>query len=526
MSPATRYHRYEPVQPPDIVLRDALDGPGDSTRVIVIRSEDANDNAFKETFRHALPPRNSVQLAEHHGFLDSSPGVPDPALYPVIAAHDAENLATHPAGVPVDPSDPSGERIFPINHMVLNYLADPLAQQALVRGLPPTGAGTEALLPFRTNAYPDWDTFTIRLLSAASGWNVAGPVLDVALDKAWDIDVRVSCVFDDDHLNNDELGVWPWIQAWVAATWWTVHRRAAPEPHPPGQALDVHTQPAPAARARGTHAARSARRHPARRAATRRRAHVRAHVAPDRHPPAQHRARRPVRQVVDEDRHRPRAATTRPLPHDFEATAFSVDVDHRSGEPETIDFEGDHEFGDMKHRFVDYQLVATTPFLEFYKESTTVMIPALPADDGRDRPGGRNRNRRRARRDCRPAGRVPARRGLHRRRDRAPDAAAGIADPAPGAGRGFVRRARDPQHVRRVSDEHLQLGPADRSERSSTSCRRSHGRATARAHRACAKGTCSASTCSGRGGRRATTSSSRSSCGGRRASSRSTRPSA
>ena len=87
-----------------------------------------------------------------------------------------------------------------------------------MRGLPPTGGATEAKLPFSTGTWPDWDTSTMHLFSdVTSHFDAAAPVLKVGLEKAWDIDVLVSCRFDRAHLDGDELGLWPWIVAWRAA---------------------------------------------------------------------------------------------------------------------------------------------------------------------------------------------------------------------------------------------------------------------------------------------------------------------
>ena len=176
-------HRYEPVASPVVVYRDvpaAPDDPGlhhgDTAEILVIRSENGAslDSAAGASRRHLLPPKVAQGFAELHGVLDTGAGgALDKTVYDHVAALDAGDLANHPDGVD-DPTTP-GSKAFPVDHLDLNYLPDPLARAAVLRDLPPGGSPAtdqhaDADVP---GGWPDYETWRVDLVGGpTSRWDI------------------------------------------------------------------------------------------------------------------------------------------------------------------------------------------------------------------------------------------------------------------------------------------------------------------------------------------------------------------
>lgn len=156
-----RYLRFEPVNAPQIVIREAaaLTEPGSAVDRLVIRTWNdgiANDAIPADTTaadRHLLPPRISVEMGEQLGMFDDNAGKlkSDPATWQLIAARDAGELNQAPIAIaggapqtfPVEP----GEIIA-----ALPYLPDPLAEGAALRDLPGTPQSVLARVGLATAA--------------------------------------------------------------------------------------------------------------------------------------------------------------------------------------------------------------------------------------------------------------------------------------------------------------------------------------------------------------------------------------
>jgi hypothetical protein len=177
------YLRYEPVDPPVLVLRARL-SEGEALERMVIRSAartstvdylnrapyDSNDPAktgfvySSENERHVVPPKTSQLMAEQHGTFEDAFGGASPQViadvYKQIVSREASTLYDGGASVhivtPPDPATntastersltqrpPEGFRLLPGEYVVHTeqrlytpYLPDPVAGAAAFRGLP------------------------------------------------------------------------------------------------------------------------------------------------------------------------------------------------------------------------------------------------------------------------------------------------------------------------------------------------------------------------------------------------------
>ena len=251
---AIPYLRFEPVEAPRLLLT-APHTPGESGEVLVIRSEtlDADGTAALDNgsvLRLLIPGRSSVRLAEQHGAFDVIADTGDPmdsslARYTDIAARDQAGLA--PASVivssPADPTvplRPVGEVYFNAPALAIDYLPDVLAHTAVVRGLPASGspAATTAVLPFDTAnlGWPQLQSCRIVLsrssetsdpAGAPAHWStqVYNPVgssvgvvtteLDVFLPKGETLVTAINCQITSAEL--DLMAIRSWVAEWAGA---------------------------------------------------------------------------------------------------------------------------------------------------------------------------------------------------------------------------------------------------------------------------------------------------------------------
>lgn len=252
------YLRYEPVDAPQVVIRDpqALTGPGSAVDRLVIRT--FNDGSAQDAVaadltagdRHVLPPRTSVEMGERLGMFDDTTGKlqGDAATWQLIVDRDAGELnrqiiavAGRPAQeVPVEMADALDS---------LPYLPDPLAAGAALRNLPgtPSGAiaraepgaggaagvdyatlndpnprpGSATLVSFQNS--PDWQGwvgFRLALAEPAGGptdlgpqWDPAGRVLTVFLPKGQMSTIPLSSYLDAQGLKL--MGQWEWLRQYI-----------------------------------------------------------------------------------------------------------------------------------------------------------------------------------------------------------------------------------------------------------------------------------------------------------------------
>jgi hypothetical protein len=222
-TPPTTYGRLEPVATP-FVVPTAPRTPGEHLERIVIRSNyDIPDNSPKilHSSRHIVPPVTSVEMAEQHGVLDTGAGVPDPTLYPKLAALDGLTYST-PSVVAslggkfdTQPMNNGSQWVYyPVAQLGVPYMPDPIARGATLQFLPGVPVVSPATkVPFEAGKWPQVQGFKIdvgpgsgapTLPSAANSFT-----LSVRLPKATFQTVRLSAYFRATDLAH--MLLWRWL---------------------------------------------------------------------------------------------------------------------------------------------------------------------------------------------------------------------------------------------------------------------------------------------------------------------------
>jgi hypothetical protein len=232
------YRRFEPVNAPEVVLHDALEGssdtplsPGEAVRRLVVRSDYQKTNAdwavygngimgtnqfLVDTQRHLAPPRISQEMAEIHGLFDvPAPTAADPnAVRPNPNAYN-QILQYNDFGQ-------GGGRfqsdVYTIPQLQMPYFADLFSRGAYLTGLPGAGSnpvtqsfdGTwPSVLPFRLllQGIPDGST------PVAPAWDATNRILTVQIAQGDVITVNLSS-----YLNQADLpvmAIYQWIQQYI-----------------------------------------------------------------------------------------------------------------------------------------------------------------------------------------------------------------------------------------------------------------------------------------------------------------------
>ena len=242
------YLRFEPVDSPGVVLRDAgaVTAPGSQLDRLVIRT--FNDDVSKDddaaildaADRHIVPPSTSIEMGERLGMFDLN-GKPNASaeMYALIAARDKGRLPQAKLKVA------NKEQDFPLvpgsTIDVLPHLPDVLSRGAALRDLPgsiafsvgrvaPGPGGDEPINYLQLQcANPrqgsvtlvsfggenDWQQLKPFRLALTDGdapphWNQTDRVLTISLPKAAFAVVPISS-----YLNAEDLklmGVWQWLR--------------------------------------------------------------------------------------------------------------------------------------------------------------------------------------------------------------------------------------------------------------------------------------------------------------------------
>lgn len=200
--------------------------------------------------RHIIPPEGNVKLAEEHGRLDDANGHPDPASWSILSTRD-QDLST----LPNVPADLLANNILVIPQKIDRspYLPDPLARGVLLRGLPGVPVSDGVIISFGDNVdrwpsqppapsapagtWYDAAPFRIRIVGEKFGndpnhvpqrtdlrtppsWDTSLRILTVYMRVGESASVRVSsCIsWDSAHAapnagsDLDTLGVWRWYR--------------------------------------------------------------------------------------------------------------------------------------------------------------------------------------------------------------------------------------------------------------------------------------------------------------------------
>jgi hypothetical protein len=255
---ATRYTRFDPVEPPAVLPR-AIYGEGESLECMVIRSnfdqsaeqyasdpevvaalQGKNHTYLPHNDRHVAAPKTSQIMAETHGLLD--PGIGQgknhQTAYEVSVLEEGGFDSSGNPAFPATKTD-GNYYLHPQDQVALPYLPDPLSHGTSFRGLPgvkltgtvggdvevvtPDGQTLALKAPFQ-DTWPTSKPFRIQIRerqgtiaqcqqnSAGNGapeWNPATRVLTVYLAKAEIARVRYSSYLDKADLA--QMGVRRWL---------------------------------------------------------------------------------------------------------------------------------------------------------------------------------------------------------------------------------------------------------------------------------------------------------------------------
>ncbi len=227
------YRRFEPVPPPAVIPRELMT-EGESSDVLVIRTNWDLQSNSDVAIRHIFPPSIDQFSAEAHGVLDK-PGVGlDPDAFEMLQAragrtvdephpaakadprnHDAPYLDTDSPLWKVEGGDRGDLARFP-------GLPDPLSRSAAFLGLPGMAPGTvkrcsfetgrpwPEVVPLRLEVYESENFVEPQLIETEDRFGIVR-VLRVGLPKGGDFEVSLSSAFNPEDLN--KLGIWDWIEA-------------------------------------------------------------------------------------------------------------------------------------------------------------------------------------------------------------------------------------------------------------------------------------------------------------------------
>ena len=256
------YKRYEPVSSPILVLRDSL-SPGESLERMVIRSN-YDTPAVEDNQRHVVPPKTSQEMAETHGEFDDFIGAgkdhqkgKNIALKEAGSLEDTEIIDTETGHlVELDEADKirfekidsdSEEETQIVIHgeeqLVLPYLPDPMAEGAAIQGIPRLDHDwlpeLEKVINSNFNLYvvkvpfdmdwPDAKSFRLRLAerngkmngsscsesffddeTQKAQWDAEHRELSIYLAKAEKVTLRYSSFLRLGHENL--FALWDWLK--------------------------------------------------------------------------------------------------------------------------------------------------------------------------------------------------------------------------------------------------------------------------------------------------------------------------
>jgi hypothetical protein len=257
-----QYSRFEPIASP-VVIPTAMITEGESIERMVIRSnynqtpqEYINDELVEDALsgydhqyyitsvRHIAPPKVAQFMAEMHGEFDEAIGAGqniqawfniaikeqgtfrDPVIYDTQTGQKTIQMQgiqlITPPGAPDDentvtdlnnlqPGDSLGTGQYVIHdtdQLLLPYLPDPIATEAIFHGLPGTNE------PFRVSFnlnFPDAQPFRIRIQEGNNPpeFSQQQRVLDVYMPKAEIVEVQLSSPVPEQAL--ELMGIWQWL---------------------------------------------------------------------------------------------------------------------------------------------------------------------------------------------------------------------------------------------------------------------------------------------------------------------------
>lgn len=409
-TPLVTYGRYEPVQTPIVVLRHPLTA-GESMERMVLRSDvDATGALVLPTSaaeRHLLPPKTSQLLAEQHGVFDVDADPPlDTNAYNAIAQRDGASLEIdhdqqkNPDGYSAEAGKPQD-----VDYLPVPWLSDPLSRGPAFKNLDgdPDRVFTEAGFSDPGAAWPDYRSVRLRVVTGGRPptFSEAPPRFDVALDGSGqpthrvvtvelspgqERTVRLSTRLDRTDLRPDgkPVGQSP------LAVWNEIDTPGAPAPTPAFNDAQAgqHWLLTPWRRLTLVHAVRQPLLTPEWGPAPDAGKSALGQTFVDLTDRSMTFSRRSTGRVdinatwpepVDTGTGAP-TWSANPAPtagaHAFEAPLVAGGGPATDPPTDYLLVDGRHEFGDTKHRWVQYSATATTRFAEYYVETHQVALQA------------------------------------------------------------------------------------------------------------------------------------------------------
>ena len=182
------YLRHDPVPSPVVLLRQSVAASqGESVDVLVIRSYNDTPQkdkvATKETSeRHISPPLGPQMLAETHGMFDTPGGI-DKAAYNLIISHEG----TYTVG------DGKQEQVHPEKQLKVPYLPDPAAIGVWFHNLPGMNADEPKKVDF-SSPWPDRMPFRIKLTEGSfrPSFDAENRELPIGVPKGETVRIKLS----------------------------------------------------------------------------------------------------------------------------------------------------------------------------------------------------------------------------------------------------------------------------------------------------------------------------------------------
>jgi hypothetical protein len=365
------YHRFEPVGAPNVLLRKPRT-EGESPERMVIRGN-YNVPTAGDSQRHLVPNKAAELTAEQHGMFDVPANLLNPSgmsktAYSLIKERDPATLAG--LGKP----DPSGIdlRYYDTDQLKLPYLPDVLARGAAFADLPGSDGVVTVDFDFALlQKWPDARPFRVRLIegTGAPQWNAGSRVLTVQLPRGRVAQVRYSCRVKADDL--DLLGMWAWLKEYIESE--------GPVDHTLDELKVLATKGqlwllTPYRTLELVHAIRQPLAPPAftKPIASRKIADTTAKIIDKI--TIDHRSTSKIDLLAQWDE--PVDSLTEPGPTTITGRdhAFELAIDSSEEAADVVPVGDVQEFHDTKHRRINYELVATTRYAEYFVERKQVTL--------------------------------------------------------------------------------------------------------------------------------------------------------
>jgi hypothetical protein len=374
-TPAVTYGRFEPVPTPTLLMRSPVT-ESESGETIVIRSNyDVLDSAVVGSERHVVPPMMSQLMAEEHGRWDNLAGTaPDPTKYAAIAARDNKPLTS----LTTDPNN-GGQPYFDTDTLAIPYLPDLLARGVALTGLPGgPPSGPLKVAHYDGVVWPGAKSFRIKAIGGVAGIGPGdlpstgnGRQLTVRLPKATVASVRMAAYVDAAFLNS--LGLWNWAAKAGLATsalqtlttnggnWLITPYRTITFVHAVRQPL-TPPQFGPLSAGRTVLGQTTA--------------DLTGSIAVNRASSGKLDLAASWSEPLDDPKLGP--PTTRQV--DSRSGEIQLDPNDPVGDSVPLGATGvtfAHEFGDTRHRLVDFRAVATSRFVEYFRQHATLVLTGV-----------------------------------------------------------------------------------------------------------------------------------------------------